>query len=106
MFVIKASQKVQLSVSFTDKYGNPAAVDGTPEWVSSNVDLAAVEVAADGLSCWVVPVGPIGQVQVSVSADADLGAGVKPVIGVQEFDVVAGDAAVVQLNVGTAVDKE
>ena len=106
MFVIKASQKVQLNVAFTDKYGNQAVVDGKPEWSVSNVELGSVEVAEDGLSVWFVPTGKVGQVQVSVQADADLGEGVNSIIGIQEFDVVAGTAAVIQLNVGSAVEKE
>ena len=95
------SQQVGLSIQPVDKKGNPAAVDGVPEWASSNSEVVTVEAAADGLSAVAKAVGPLGTATVSVKADADLGAGVTEIAGSLEITITAGGATSVTITAGT-----
>lgn len=70
-------------LTITDATGAAATVDGVPVWASSDATVLAVTAAADGMSASVDTVAP-GTARVSVSADADLGAGVVSLDGVSE----------------------
>lgn len=72
---------VQLAI--TDSRGNPASVDGAPVWASSDETVLTVTPAADGMSAVVDSVAP-GTARISVTADADMGAGTKTITGVSE----------------------
>lgn len=102
-FILTADQEVPVAVSFTDDHGNPAVVDGVPVWASSDDTILSVVAAADGMSAVVAAVGPDGAGQVSVSADADMGAGTTSVIGLLDIEVVAGEAVSAVLTPGTPV---
>lgn len=101
---LKVSQKLPISLAIKDIKGNAAKVDGAPKWAVTNEALASLVVAEDGLSAVLSPVGPVGLLKVQVKADADLGEGVKEIVGELEIELVAGDAAVVELAAGVAVD--
>jgi hypothetical protein len=92
MFTMTDSQKASLTINPVDKRGNPARVDGIPVWASSDETKVTVAPAADGLSCDVVAAGALGQCQVTVSADADLGPGVATINGVLDITIVGGQA--------------
>lgn len=85
-------EKVSLSVAFTTAVGNPATVDGVPVWATSDESVLSVVASEDGLSAVVTTVGPLGSAQVSVTADADLGEGVKPLVGTLDVTVVGSEA--------------
>ena len=93
-------QKVSLSVAFTSAAGNPAQVDGVPVWLSSNEAVVTVVAAEDGMSAVATTVGPIGEAQVPVSADADLGEGVKPIVGTLDITVIGSEAVFAGLAAG------
>ncbi len=100
--ILTTVQKVALSVAFVDAAGNPATVDGIPAWASSDESIITIaDISADGMSCFAVTVGPLGNAQVSVQADADLGAGVRPVTGVIDFEVQAAEAVSASIAAGT-----
>jgi hypothetical protein len=99
-FSMTVTQKVDLSVTITDKFGNPAEVDGIPEWAVDN-NVLVLTPAPDGMSCGAAASGAMGTATVTFTCDADLGAGVEPLIGTLDFDVTAGKAAVVTINPGT-----
>ena len=62
-------------------------------WASSDDTLAAVFVSSvNSQEAVVRTVGPIGQVQVTATADADLGAGVRNIVTPLDIVVVAGEA--------------
>jgi hypothetical protein len=103
--LLKATQECDVTVAYQDSLGNPAQVQGPPEWATDSPSLLALVVAADGLSAVVRATGSVGTGQVTAKADADLGDGVTEIIGVLDFEVVAGDAAVVVLNAGEAREK-
>jgi hypothetical protein len=93
---IKIDQVVDLAVAFKDKLGNAAKVDGLPVWALTDESLAGLVVAADGLSAVLTPVG-IGAFKVQVKADADLGEGVKEIIGELVVEVSPLEAEFVEI---------
>ena len=97
-------KSVFASVSFTDAKGKPARVDGIPVWASDNDDAATVVAADDGMSATVTPGTLTGPepwtANITVTADADLGEGVQPIIGTGSVTVTGGTAAVVEIKFG------
>ncbi len=86
---------VGFAVEFLDKKSKPAKVDGTPTWTVSDPAIAVLVVGADGLSCTVAPsdAGTLGTVQLNISADADMGPGVRTITGSLDLEIVASEAA-------------
>jgi len=92
-YTLPVDQKVDVQVAYVDAKGNPAAVDGNPTWSSSDPSLLDVVAdAANAFIAHVVPVGPAGNAQVKVEADADLGAGTKSLVTLMDVTMVAGEA--------------
>lgn len=98
MFEMSSSQFTTLRPKFVDKKGNPANVDGKPEWFTDNTDVLALEPSEDGLTCKVSAVGPLGSASVTMKADADMGDGVQELFGTLSVLVNAGQAATVVLD--------
>jgi hypothetical protein len=93
MYTLPVDNLVNMQVGYVDSAGNPAKVDGDVEWASSDEALVTVEVdAQDSTIVRVIPAGKLGQVQVTATADADLGDGVRQLITTCDIDVVAGEA--------------
>jgi len=90
-YTLASGMQVHLKVSYVDAAGNPAAIDGAVTWDSSDVNVATVTAESD-MTALVKTVGPVGQVQVSATADVDLGAGVKELITPMDLTVAAGEA--------------
>lgn len=97
-----------VTLTITNAAGNPAPVDGVPVWASSDDTVLGVVAAADGMSAVVNSVAP-GTARITVSADADTGAGVVPITGVSEDVTVVVDpasmASVMTLNLGAPAPK-
>ena len=95
-------------LTITNKKGQPAAVDGIPVWASSDETVLTVTEAADGMSGAINTVA-LGTARVTVTADADLGAGVNTITGVTEdINVTLGpnsQASVMTLALGSPADK-
>jgi len=92
-YTLPVDHEVEVQVAYVDAKGNPAAVDGDPVWSSSDTAIATVTVdAANAFKAKVTPVGPSGNVQVKVEADADLGSGVTELITLMDVTMVAGQA--------------
>jgi hypothetical protein len=100
---LKVSENLPVSIEIKDIHGNAAQVDGAPKWASTDETLATVTASEDGLSALVTPIGPVGVCKIQVSADADLGEGVKSILGELEIELLAGEAAVVSIVAGTPV---
>ena len=105
MLVLTNAQKVTLSVEALDQYGNPAKIDGVPSWQVSDAAIGNITPAADGLSAVFVTTGTLGVVQVSAQADADLGAGVRPLTATLDIAVEASEAVVLGLKAGVPEPK-
>jgi hypothetical protein len=102
--VLKLSQKLPLFIAIKDKFGNEAVVDGAPKWSVTDESLAEVVVAEDGMSAEVMPKGQLGAFKVQVHADADLGEGIKDLLGEMSVELIAAEAAVIEIGAGEPVD--
>jgi hypothetical protein len=71
-------------LKITDSQGRPAAVDGVPVWASSDETVLTISPSDDGMSAVGNTVAAGGPARFSVTVDADLGAGVVPLVGVSE----------------------
>jgi hypothetical protein len=92
-YTLPVDHEVVVEVAYVDAKGNPAAVDGNPVWSSSDPAIATVTVdTSNAFKATVTPVGPAGNVQVKVEADADIGAGVTELITLMDVTMVAGQA--------------
>ena len=100
---ITASQFVTATVSAVDARGNPATLDGPPTWVSSDPALLEVTTSPEG-TARIAAVGPLGNAQVTVSADADLGEGTRTIGGLLDVSIVAGEA--VALTIAASIPAE
>jgi len=105
MALLPDDKTLPASVTFLDAKGKKAPVDGVPVWASDNEDVATVAAAADGMSAVVTP-GPLTgpepwMANITVTADADLGAGMTPIIGTGSVTVTGGTATVVNIDFGT-----
>lgn len=94
-------QKFTASVQPVDARGNPAAVEGAPQWAVSDESILAITPAEDGLSAVVVAAGPLGNAQVTVTADADLGEGVTTLQGILDVTVIASEAVALTIAAST-----
>lgn len=97
---LKVSDQLPLSIAIKDKFGNTASVEGAPVWALTNDALGSLLVSADGFSAVLTPSGTVGAFKVQVSADADLGEGVKTIIGELDVELLAGEAVSVEIAAG------
>lgn len=78
-----------------DKYGNDAAVQADSiQFLSDDPSIAEITANPDGgaFSATVTTKSKVGSTMVRISADADLGEGVKPIEGLLSVEVLPGDA--------------
>jgi hypothetical protein len=93
MYTLPVDMLVKMQVAYVDAEGNPAAIDGPVAWASSDETVVTVTPeTGDSTIVTVVPVGPTGQIQITATADADLGAGVRNLVTVCDIQIVAGEA--------------
>ena len=100
---------IVLKISTLD--GEPATVDGVPEWISSNPTVVLPAVSADGLTGTINSVAVGMGAVVVVTADADLGSGFEPItFSFEPIDVVLDPrdlpkAAVISASLPAPTDK-
>ncbi len=104
-FNLVDTQTVKVTVKPVDKKGNPAVLDGVPEWSVDNPNVLALTPAADGLSCDVSAVGPIGDATVTFKGDTRVGPEVNPILGTLDITVTGGEATTVTLEPGTPTEQ-
>lgn len=93
MYTLPVDQQVMMKVSYVDASGNPATVDGDVVWTTSDPAIVTVLVdIEDSAQVMVTPVGPVGQVQVTATADADMGEGTRELVTLCDISIVAGEA--------------
>lgn len=84
---------IRVQVGYVDSKGNATEVDGDVTWDTSDPEIATVETdTGDSTMAKVVPSGKTGQVQVTATADADLGEGAREIITTMDVEIVAGEA--------------
>jgi len=79
------------TVAFTDAVGNAAVVDGVPVWESSNPAVAGMVVSPDGLTATFTRQA-VGLTSVTVTADADLGEGIRQLVLTGDLEFIPGEA--------------
>lgn len=99
------SQVAKATVKIVDKKGQPAPTDGPPTWSTDNSDMVALAPAADGLSCDVAAVAPLGSCKVFVHADADLGSGSVDIIGTLDVTITGGAATTVTIDTAPPIEQ-
>jgi hypothetical protein len=101
MALLHDDKTISASIAFKNsKTGKVAPVDGLPTWSVDNEAVVTMVVAADGMSAVFTPGTDLGTATVTVSADADLGAGVRTITSVGALTVVAAEADTVELTFG------
>jgi hypothetical protein len=97
-------QKVHVRLAPKTTAGNPATLDGKPTWeiISGNATIVPDE---DGLGAFLVSEDTIGTSTWKVSADADLGAGVRTIEDGGNFNYTNAEAAALGLTVDLPVAK-
>lgn len=104
--VLKEGQHLDARIlGFKTKHGKPAKVDGAPVWSSTTSDVIEIDQDADGMSATIHAVGE-GEAVLQITADADLGEGVKPLVAQRNIQVLPGDAVDVQLEFDAPVDDD
>lgn len=107
-------QELPFEFEITDGLDRPAKVDGMPVAVSSDetIGIVSVSFVAEGKYSGVIKAmtpSPEGTTQrVTITADADLGAGVLDVIGFLDFTVTMdprSSVRMIKLTVGAPRDK-
>jgi len=96
---ITTEEQVSVTIAPKTAHGNPAPIDGTADFQSSDPTVATVT-ATGPLTAVVKSVAP-GVAQITASFDADLGAGVRPVEMSGALEVVAAEATTAEITFGT-----
>lgn len=105
---LTVDQQARVRLAVTDRGGNAARIDGSPVWSSSDTAVMTVTIdATDPMLALCVPAdGAADQVaNVTVEVDADLGAGVVPLVGVITFAIAGGAATFLAVTVDSVEDK-
>lgn len=90
---LPVGQRIHVAVAYKDSGGNAATVDGPVGWDSSNDAIATVTVdPGDSKLATVAAGGTVGSAQISCTADADLGAGVRSLVTLLDVTTVPGEA--------------
>ena len=92
-------QSVSVSITINDSEGQSAPVEGVPVWTSSDPAGLSVAPAPDGFSA-VLTADIVGTYTVTVTVDADLGAGVVPLERSLTVNVVPAQASDIVFTVG------
>jgi Big-like domain-containing protein len=87
---LPSRMQLHVAVAYADADGHPATVDGDVTWTSSDDTIATV--TADGAASALCAAVGLGTAQITASADADLGQGVRALLTVFDVTVVAGEA--------------
>jgi hypothetical protein len=103
--ILTDSQKVSLSVTPESAAHNPAAVEN-PKWASSDESIVTLElVEGNPLAVVALTTGKLGNVQVTLTADARIGEGEVLLTAIQDISVVAGEAVSLVINPGVPESK-
>jgi len=100
------SQQVRITVTgATDKKGNPAQLDGTPTFASADTTVCTFNTDPSdptGMTGLLVAVGPLASAAVvTITADAQLGAGVTTITENGAVEITGGEATSIGVSVGT-----
>lgn len=86
------NMQVQVQISYTDAKGHPATIDGDVTWDTSDAEICGVESSGDSTLVTLIPGSKLGNAQISATADADLGEGVRNLVTTLDVSVIGGEA--------------
>jgi len=101
---ITNEQKIPVTLKPVTDTGKPATLDGKPAWtvISGNSQVVTSE---DGLSAELISSDELGDTEIVVKADADLGEGVEEISDIIKLSVVGATAKNLGLAAGAPVPK-
>ena len=103
---LKLDQQATVTLAITTGTGKPAKVDGIPVWEASDAAAFLVQAAADGMSGIVAAADAAGVAGLlTVRADADLGEGIREIVGTLEVRILSDEAEFMTLTAGTPEPK-
>lgn len=91
--------KATLTLKPLTASGKPARLDGVPVWENSNQLAGDLFVDTNGMTA-VLTYLDAGNGQIKVTADADLGSGVRPLIALLDYECLPGEAVVLGIEAG------
>jgi hypothetical protein len=95
-YTLPDDMQVTLTISYVDKNGNPANIDGDVVWASSDENVARVIPTNinQNVEVMLVPAqtAGLGTCQISATADADMGDGTSNIVTLFDVQIVAGTA--------------
>lgn len=98
--ILNADQKVKLTITPVDSYGNLSVVENLT-WESSDPDILTIEPNEElETEVYAVAVGPTGDAQVVVRADARIGDGEVVLTGVVNVTVLPAEAVSLSVAAG------
>jgi hypothetical protein len=97
-------QQVNVSLHPVTSKGKPVTLDGAPIWAVT-AGSCTITPSTDGLSCLIVSGDDAGDSEITVSADADLGAGVVTISDAIRVTVNGAQASSLGLTADTPTDK-
>lgn len=101
---LTVDQNLVLSAfTVTDRFGNPASLDGAVEVTSSDENVLKVTANDDGT--YLVETVGVGAAQLVAKADADLSDGTKEIFGFVDLEVLSGEANKIVFNLGNVTPK-
>lgn len=102
MTELKDNFNVNASVpSLVDKKGNTVVLSSPLNWSTDNTDVLALTPSADGLSCLISAIGPIGVATVTAKATSDSG----DITGTVQISVIPSAPTAVKIVLDTPVEQ-
>jgi hypothetical protein len=104
MLTLPNDHLCRVTIVPADAHGNPVQITGAATWYSSRPGIVDItNISADSLSADIVPIGPVGTVEVIVEAEGNpdnLGAGVTAIYGVLDVKVIPENSRQVHMGTG------
>lgn len=97
--LLTADQKVKLTITPVDSYGNLTVVENVT-WEVSDPSVVSIE-EITSTEVYVVAVGPAADAQVVVKADAKVGDGETVLTGILDFTILPAEAVSLSVVAGT-----
>lgn len=99
MTILNPGKPRRLTAEFYTTDGKPARVDGSPVWAASDASVLEIEPTSSDFAVRVKAIAP-GTCEVTATADADLGEGIRSMVLRAVFTVPEPEAATGELVVG------